>query len=79
LAGAALGWALASLFPALEQRFSLLTILLWSGAFGAALANLEGFVRAGAALTRQENRALNLAVGLGIPALFLLLIGLLID
>jgi hypothetical protein len=79
LVGAALGWALASAFPVLEQRFRLFTIVLWCGAIGAALANLEGFVRAGAALTRRENRALNLAVGLGVPMLFLLLISVLIN
>ena len=79
LVGAAIGWALASAFPALEQRFSLFTIILWCGAIGAALTNLEGFERAGAALTRQENRAINLAVGLGLPMLLLLLISILLN
>jgi len=78
-AGAAVGWVLATLFPALEQRLSLFTIILWCGAIGAALANLEGFVRAGAALTRRDNWAVNLAVGLGVPVLFLLLLSLLIN
>jgi hypothetical protein len=72
--GAAIGWALASLFPGLEQRFGMLTILLWSGAIGGILTSLGGFMRAGAALTRRDNRVLNLMVGLGIPLLLLLLL-----
>jgi hypothetical protein len=57
-AGAAVGWTLTTIFPGLEQRFSLLTV-------------------AGAALTRRDNRALNLAVGLGIPILIVAVIFLL--
>jgi len=79
LAGAAVGWVLAWLFPALEQRFSLFSIILWCGAIGAALTNLEGFASAGATLTRRDIRALNLLVGLGIPALLLLLVSLILD
>ncbi len=76
-AGAAAGWALLYLFPSIERRFSLTTVMLVGAALGAALASLDGFIRAGAALTRRENRALNLLVGLGIPILLLLLILLL--
>jgi hypothetical protein len=72
--GAAIGWALMLLFPELESRFGLLTVLLWSGAIGGILTSLDGFRRAGAALTRKDNRALNLAVGLGIPFLLLLIL-----
>jgi hypothetical protein len=73
-----LGWALVVIFPALEQRFSLLTVILWGSAIGAALTNLDGFIRAGAALTRRPNNRLNLIVGLGLPVLVLLLITLLL-
>jgi hypothetical protein len=72
--GAAIGWALALIFPGLVERFGMLTILLWSGAIGGILTSLDGFMRAGAALTRRDNRTLNLLVGLGIPILLLVLL-----
>ena len=77
-AGAVLGWGLVVIFPALEQRFSLLTVILWCAAMGAALTNLDGFTRAGATLTRSQNHRLNFIVGLGLPVLVLLLITLLL-
>ena len=76
-AGAAVGWALIYLLPSIKQRYSLTSVLLVGAALGAALASLDGFIRAGAALTRKDNRALNLLVGLGIPILLLLLLLLL--
>jgi high-affinity Fe2+/Pb2+ permease len=76
-AGAAVGWALTYLFPSIGQRYSMTTVLLVGAALGAALASLDRFIRAGAALTRRDNRALNLLVGLGIPILLLLLLLLL--
>jgi hypothetical protein len=76
-AGAAVGWTLTIIFPGLEQRFSLLTVVLWSAVIGGVLTSLDGFMRAGAALTRRDNRALNLAVGLGIPILIVAVIFLL--
>ncbi|MCJ7535521.1 MAG: hypothetical protein WA997_04570 [Anaerolineales bacterium] len=72
--GGAIGWALTIVFPGLEAHFSLLTVLLWSAAIGGVLTSLAGFERAGAALTRRDNRALNILVGLGIPALLLLIL-----
>ncbi len=72
--GAAIGWALTIIFPGLAERFSLLTVLLWCGAIGGILTSLDKFMRAGAALTRRENRTLNLLVGLGIPILLLLIL-----
>ncbi len=72
--GAAVGWALTYLFPGIEQRFSMLTVLLVSAAIGGSLASLDGFIRAGAALTHRENRTLNLLVGLSIPILLLFLL-----
>jgi hypothetical protein len=73
-AGAAVGWALVNLFPAIEERFSMLTVLLWSAAIGGALVSLDGFIKAGAALTRRDNRVLNLLVGLGIPILLIIIL-----
>ena len=55
-----------------------MTVVLWSAAIGALLASLGWFVRAGAALTRRTNPWLNLAVGLGIPVLVLILIAYLL-
>ncbi len=75
--GAAVGWVLVTLIPALEQRFSLFSVVLWCAAIGGVLTSLGGFMRAGAALTRRENPWLNLAVGLGMPILLLAIIFLL--
>jgi hypothetical protein len=72
--GALAGLLLAQLVPALAARFSALSLALWFAALGAVLASLDGFARAGAALTHRENRWLNLLVGLGIPLLILALI-----
>ena len=72
--GVAIGWSLTIIFPGLEERFGMLTILLWSGAIGGILTSLGQFIRAGAALTRRDNQTLNLIVGLGIPALLLLIL-----
>jgi hypothetical protein len=74
IAGAAVGWILTIIFPVLEQRFSLLTVVLWAAVIGGVLTSLEDFTRAGAALTGRDNRNLNLAVGLGIPILIIALI-----
>ena len=74
LFGAGIGYLLAVLFPALAERLSLFTLLLICGALGGVIASLEGFTRAGAALTRRENPALNLLVGLGVPALVFLIL-----
>ncbi len=76
--GAAVGWVLVTLIPALEQRFSLFSVVIWCAAIGGVLTSLGGFMRAGAALTRSENSWLNLAVGLGIPVLLLVIIFLLL-
>ena len=69
-----MGWALIYIFPGKEQRFSMLTAILVSAAIGGALASLDCFIRADAVITRRDNRALNLLVGLGIPILLLLLL-----
>ena len=72
--GAAIGWALTLVIPGLDERFGMLTVLLWSAAIGGILTSMDGFMRAGAALTRRDNRALNLLVGLGIPILLLVVL-----
>jgi hypothetical protein len=76
--GAVLGWGISVLFPVLARRFTVLTIVLWSAAIGAALMSLDNFARAGAALTHSQNRLFNLLVGVGFPALILLIVMLLL-
>jgi hypothetical protein len=78
-AGGLAGLVLSLVFPPLAQRIGILNVVIWSAALGAALASLEGFIRAGAALTHSQNRALNLLVGLGLPALVLLFIAMLLQ
>jgi hypothetical protein len=51
-------------------------VMLWAAAIGASLGSLPQFEKAGKALTRSENRAFNLAVGLSIPALLISLLAL---
>lgn len=68
---------LAALFPALGSRFSLAGLVLWCAAIGGSLASLEMFIRAGAVITRSEQRGLNLLIGLGLPGALLLLFWLL--
>ena len=45
---------------------------------GRRAHQLGGFMRAGAALTRSDNHWLNLAVGLGIPVILLIIFAALI-
>lgn len=74
LAGAAIGLALGALFPGLQRQLGgLFYLVLWSGVVGGVLTNLDGFIRAGAAVTRTEKRGINLLVGLGIPVLIVVL------
>ena len=79
LVGGLAGLALTLVFPSLERQLGALSLVLWSAALGAALASLEGFTRAGAALTHSPNRNLNLLVGLDFPLLVLLIIALLLQ
>jgi hypothetical protein len=72
-AGAFVTWALLLLFPSLQQRISIFSAILWGAAIGAAIASLDSFEKAGAALTRRDNKALNLLVGLGIPIILLII------
>lgn len=71
LVGTVIGIALSWLFPGLAAEMGTFYLILWSAILGGVLSNLNGFIRAGAALTRSDNRWLNLLVGLGIPALVL--------
>jgi hypothetical protein len=76
IGGGAVGWLLTIIFPGLEESFSLITVVLWCAVIGGVLTSLGDFMRAGAALTRRENPWLNMAVGLGIPIILLVVIAL---
>lgn len=69
--GVGLGMMLLAVVPSLAQSPGWVETLLWMGALGGVLASLPAFERAGAVLTRRDNRLLNLAVSLGIVILFL--------
>ena len=75
-AGGVMGFGLSVLIPPLAEKFSTFTIVIWCAVLGGILSSLEGFRRAGAALTRSENRWLNLLVGLGIPIVIIVIFGL---
>lgn len=66
--GIGLAMVISALVPAVRAQFSLGIVILWGGAIGGVVTSLERFERAGAALTKKDNRPLNYAVGLGIPA-----------
>ena len=78
LAGIFLGLSIAmmvgSLVPEIRERYSLVIVLLWGGAIGGLLASYERFERAGAALTKGENKVVNYLVGIGVPVGILLVI-----
>ncbi len=72
--GVSLGMMLAAVVPAIREQFSPVWVIILGGAIGSGLASLEQFERAGAALTKSENRVLNFAIGLGIPLGLLLML-----
>jgi hypothetical protein len=78
-AGVGVGLMLLGLIPGLEQSVGFFETLLWCGAIGGMLGSLASFERAGAVLTRGDNRALNLLVAFGFVAVILLLVYLLVS
>lgn len=72
--GIGLAMILSSFIPAIRENYSLGIVILWGGAIGGAVMSLERFERAGAALTKKENRVLNYIVGLGVPVGLLVLL-----
>ncbi len=73
-AGIGLAMAISALLPSIRENVSLGVVILWGGALGGIVVSLERFERAGAALTKKENRPLNYAIGLGIPLVILLVL-----
>jgi len=67
LLGVSIAAIVGSLVPAIREGYSLFAVLLWGGALGGLLVSYERFERAGAALTRGENKLVNYLVGIGIP------------
>ena len=74
LAGAAIGVTLAIFFTMLSERFGIAALVLWGAVIGGVLSNLRDFMRAGAVITHSQNRWLNLSIGLGLPAILLVLL-----
>jgi len=72
--GVSVAMMVGSLVPGIRERYSLGIILLWGGAIGGLAASYERFERAGAALTRGENKVVNYLVGVGIPVGILIVI-----
>jgi hypothetical protein len=75
-AGIGLGMMISSAVPAIRENVDLGVVILWSGVAGVIVTAIDQFEVAGAALTRSENKALNYAVGLGVPLAILALIQL---
>ncbi|HUF38542.1 MAG TPA: hypothetical protein VMN57_08465 [Anaerolineales bacterium] len=78
LLGVSIAMMIGSLVPEIRERYSLGIVMLWGGALGGLLASYDRFERAGAALTRGENKVVNYLVGVGVPAGILVVIYLLI-
>ena len=76
--GVGVGLMLLAVVPSLAQAPGWIETLLWTGALGGVVTSLPAFERAGAALTRRDNRLLNLTVSLGIVVLFLAALALLL-
>ncbi len=68
------GWMTGNFWPFISDSVGWAGVLLWGAAIGAMLGSLTQFERAGRVLTRNDNRILNLTVGVSVP---LLLIGML--
>jgi hypothetical protein len=72
--GVSIAMMIGSLVPGIREQYSLGIVLLWGGAIGGLAASYERFERAGAALTRGENKVVNYLVGIGIPVGILVVI-----
>ena len=67
--GISLAMMISSVVPSVRENYTLGIVVLWGGALGGLLTSYERFERAGAALTRGENKALNYIIGISIPLL----------
>lgn len=74
LVGLLIGVILVNIAPTLVDALSPMGTLLWSAAIGGMIGSLRSFEKAGAALTRSDNRLVNLLLALGLVLIFLLLI-----
>ncbi|RMF50637.1 MAG: hypothetical protein D6755_00865 [Anaerolineae bacterium] len=72
--GLVIAWIAGAALPALPERISWPTLLLWGAAIGGSALAWQSFEQAGHALTRSDNRRLNFALGFGIPFALLALI-----
>lgn len=72
--GAGLALMISALIPVIRDKYSLGLVISWGGAVGGVMMNLDRFEKAGAVLTKKQNRLLNYLIGLGIPVLAVLLL-----
>ncbi len=72
--GLVVAWMGGAAFPAIPQRFTWPTLLLWGAAIGGSIFAWQSFEQAGHALTRSDNRRLNFVLGFGIPFAILALL-----
>ncbi len=70
--GISLAMMISSVVPEIRERYSLGVVILWGGAVGGLLTSYERFEKAGAALTRGDNKVLNYLIGVSLPLLILL-------
>lgn len=73
IAGVAVGWLLLELAPGLES-LGRENVLVLAAILGVVATSLRQIERAGAALTRRDDRRLNFLVGLGVPVLIVILL-----
>jgi len=78
IAGAIVGLLVGVFLPDFANQIGLFPLVLWSAILGGVLASLEEIIGAGAVISRQQNRLLNLIVGLAVPALLLGIVWLVI-
>lgn len=72
------GFMSGNFWPALPAAVGWGGVLLWGAAIGAIIGSLGQFERAGKVLTRNDNRALNLVVGLAVPLLAIVALALIL-
>ena len=65
--GISLAMMISAVIPSIREQYSLAIVVLWGGALGGLLTSYERFERAGAALTRSENKVVNYLVGIAVP------------
>jgi hypothetical protein len=72
--GVVLAILLVNLWPNVLDYIQLGNLLTWFAILGASILSWQQIERAGAALTRRDDRVLNLLVGFGVPIILILVV-----